>query len=494
MSNTITLTFDDTLPIIGKVINLNQIDALGVQQTITWTYVNSLGAFNILKLLSDPFDSALQINLNTKNCFDAFNRDLNPALYSVTRTTNEVIVTTLTDQFTFEGANSDFDGVTIVTDYTPLVGGLPRIHIRSPYFISAPVYDGNNIVSSIATEFKIYIYEGVLDTSKPSTPTYTYEKKPRYLGDNNIYIDISKQVSDFIDNKYSGNLQTDCVFVEVEVNNTYSGGVLTETKKFLALNGYNLHQENVNHTPTEISLLSNTTISVLYGESVSVPIYLGFSGQYQINLVKNSKLPDGTPIQVVIGAVTINGLDIINTNDIVTYATFDNITDGNYIEVFIAGEDNKVIYDLEIVTECIYDPIKITFVNRFGVLQDFYSYKVSKETIKSTNDDYNKSVLNEDIIGGIPVLSYNTSEHNKKTYNKQSKKSIELNTGYIAEDNNIIIAEMLNSEYIWLTIDNVIIPANLNTKSVALLTRTNDQLIKYKLNFDYSYNEIQNIR
>ena len=149
---------------------------------------------------------------------------------------------------------------------------------------------------------------------------------------------------------------------------------------------------------------------------------------------------------------------------------------------------------LEIATECIYDPIKITFLNRFGVLQDFYSYKVSKETIKSTNDNYNRSVLNEDIIGGIPVLSYNTSEHNKKTYNKQSKKSIELNTGYIAEDNNIIIEEMLNSEYIWLTIDNVIVPANLSTKSVELLTRTNDQLIKYKLNFDYSYNEIQNIR
>ena len=41
MSNTITLTFDDTLPVIGKVINLNQIDALGVQQTITFTYVDS---------------------------------------------------------------------------------------------------------------------------------------------------------------------------------------------------------------------------------------------------------------------------------------------------------------------------------------------------------------------------------------------------------------------------------------------------------------------
>jgi hypothetical protein len=487
MSNTITLTFDDTLPIIGKVINLNQIDALGVQQTITWTYVNSFGAFNILNLLSDPFDSALQINLNTKNCFDAFNRDLNPTLYSVTRTTNEVIVTTLTDQFTFESANSDFDGVTIVVDYTPLVGGLNRIHARSPYFISAPIFDVD-IKQVTSAKFDIYIYDGVLDTSKPSTPTYTYEKKPRYLGDNNIYIDVSKQISDFIDNKYNSILQTDCVFVEIDVTSNYSGGTISQVRKFLALNGYNLHSENVNHIPTDSIMISNSTISFLSGQDINLPIYLGGEKSIRIDLRGRRFGAD-----ILLDSVTIQQSEIINTNDIVAYATFNNVTDADYIQV-IDNIDNDLFIDLEIVTECIYDPVKITFVNRFGVLQDFYSYKVSKETIKSTNDDYNRSVLNEDVIGGIPVLSYNTSEHNKKTYNKQSKKSIELNTGYIAEDNNIIIEEMLNSEYIWLTIDSVIVPANLSTKSVALLTRTNDQLIKYKLNFDYSYNEIQNIR
>ena len=235
-------------------------------------------------------------------------------------------------------------------------------------------------------------------------------------------------------------------------------------------------------------LLSNSTISVLYGQDINVPVYLGSDvSSFVLSLFKNDN-----GINVIVETITINSEEIINTNEIVKYATFENVTEGYYIE--ITENANSIFIDLEIVTECIYDPVKITFVNRFGVLQDFYSYKVSKETIKSTNDDYNRSVLNEDVIGGIPVLSYNTSEHNKKTYNKQSKKSIELNTGYIAEDNNIIIEEMLNSEYIWLTIDNVIIPANLSTKSVELLTRTNDQLIKYKLNFDYSYNEIQNIR
>ena len=250
-------------------------------------------------------------------------------------------------------------------------------------------------------------------------------------------------------------------------------------------------EENVNHTPTENVLLSNSTISVLYGQDINVPIYLGSDiNVFQVALYKNQ---NGQNIAVEI--ITINSEEIINTNEIVKYVTFQNVTEGYFIRVTSSAVPNiPYNIDVEIETECIYDPIKITFVNRYGVLQDFYSYKVSKETIKSTNDDYNRSVLNEDVIGGIPVLSYNTSEHNKKTYNKQSKKSIELNTGYIAEDNNIIIEEMLNSEYIWLTIDSVIIPANLSTKSVALLTRTNDQLIKYKLNFDYSYNEIQNIR
>ena len=483
MSNTITLEFNNTLPIFGKVINLNQIDALGLTETITWTY----GFFIPFEILADiPVDSPQKAELNTKNCYDAFLRDLNPSLYKVERTTNQVIVTTLTDQFTFDGANSDFDGVSIVVDYEPLTGGLQRIHARSPYFISAPVFDGTEVKTVTSAKFDIYIYEGVLDTSKPTTPTYTYEKKPRYANDTNIYIDISRQISDYIDNKYNGTLQTNCVFVEVETSSTYSGGTIEENKKFLALNGYNLHQENVNHIPTESVLLSNSTISVLSGESINIPIYLGGTGEYSIFLFKDD---------TIVNALNVESKEIINTNDIVDYATFDNVTEGQLIRVnFLNPVRPSINFDIEIVNECIYDPVKITFINRFGVLQDFNCYKVSKETIKATNDSYNRSILQEDLIGGIPVLSYQSTEHRKREYNRQATKSIELNTGYIAEDNNVIIEEMLTSEYIWLTIDGVIIPANLSTKSVPLLTRINDQLIKYKLNFDYSYNEVQNIR
>ena len=61
-----------------------------------------------------------------------------------------------------------------------------NINVRSPFFINAPVYDGTELISSISTEYKLFIYSGVLDVSKPSLPTYTYIKKPRFLNDNNI--------------------------------------------------------------------------------------------------------------------------------------------------------------------------------------------------------------------------------------------------------------------------------------------------------------------
>ena len=49
MSNTVTLTFNETLPIVGKVINLNQIDALGITEILTFTYGGTPNqAFSIL--------------------------------------------------------------------------------------------------------------------------------------------------------------------------------------------------------------------------------------------------------------------------------------------------------------------------------------------------------------------------------------------------------------------------------------------------------------
>ena len=483
MSNFIQIEFTtNTSPIVGDTYTLTQTDSFGVDNDLIFTLTADINEaqqpFKVLYILS----TQTQDVENAINFENSLIRDLNPALYSVVRDINKITINALNENLTFTSGISTFNGVTFATVIVPPT--IQRINVRSPFFISSPVYDGTELISTISTEYKLFIYSGVLDVSKPSLPTYTYIKKPRFLNDNNIYIDISRQVNDFINNTYNGFLSTQSVFVEIEVNNTYDGGVLTDNKKYLAVNGFNLHSENVNHLPNNDLLISNRSITVLKGKPINLPFYRS-GDDYSIEFRKNTSVLD---------TQTVTAIPVLNNNDIVENIVYLNADIVNNIRILNTDTQEETFIDVEVVTECIYDPVKITFVNRHGVLQEFYSYKVSKEQIKSTSDSYNKSILNEDVISNIPVLSYNTSEHRKREYNKQATKSIELNTGYLPEDNNVLIEEMLESEYVWLTLDNEIKPVNLTSKSVSLLTKTNDQLIKYKLNFDYSYNEVQNIR
>ena len=483
--NTIKIICSDVPPANLDTYTLTQIDSFNIENDIVWTLTDNVleaqQPFYVLALTTTVQQD--QATISAQVLKTALIRDLNPALYSVTQLNEVVTITALNENLYFNAGASTITGVVFVVDIftTPTI---QRINVRSPFFINAPVYDGTELISTISTEYKLFIYSGVLDVSKPSLPTYTYIKKPRFLNDNNIYIDISRQVNDFINNTYNGFLNTQSVFVDIEVNNTYDGGVLTDNKKYLAVNGFNLHSENVNHLPSNDLLISNRSITVLKGKPINLPFYRS-GDDYSIEFRKNTSVLD---------TQTVTAIPILNNNDIVENIIYLNADLVNNIRILNTDTQEETFIDVEVVTECIYDPVKITFVNRHGVLQEFYSYKVSKEQIKSTSDSYNKSILNEDVISNTPVLSYNTSEHRKREYNKQATKSIELNTGYLPEDNNVLIEEMLESEYVWLTLDNEIKPVNLTSKSVSLLTKTNDQLIKYKLNFDYSYNEVQNIR
>ena len=494
MANTITFTFtDDNPPSFTDIITLTQASAIGVDTDLIWSYTpdEPLNPFEVLYFTGGQYTK----NRSAQFLSIALQRDLNPSLYLVESDidTGIVVVTALSNNFAFSEGVTTYSSLTITTEFEPLEGGLPRINVRSPYFISAPIYDGSSVVNSVLATFNIYIYEGEIDTDKPSEPNYVYQKKPRYLGDNNIYIDISRQVNDFIDNKYTDGLETQCVFVEVDVINDYEGGQLIDNQKYLALNGFNLHSENVNHLPKEDLLINNRTISVLAGQDIKLPFYLG-GDDYIIETRKGE--------QEIRFRDQINSLDILNTNDIVKYLALNYNSRPGVIPIIIADNlkitnlntGEEIIIDIEVITECIYEPVKITFVNRQGVLQEFNTYKVSKQKLKSTNDSYNRSVLKEDVIAGVPVLSYDQTDHRTRDYNKQSTRSIELNTGYITEDNNLIMEEMLVSENIWITVDEVVHPVNLTTKNISLLSKINDQLIKYKIDFDYSYQEVQNIR
>ena len=69
-----------------------------------------------------------------------------------------------------------------------------------------------------------------------------------------------------------------------------------------------------------------------------------------------------------------------------------------------------------------------------------------------------------------------------------------MNTGFIDESFNEVIRQLMLSEQIWVDNGTDVLPINLNTKSLTFKKSVNDRLINYSLDFNYSFDKINNVR
>jgi hypothetical protein len=68
-------------------------------------------------------------------------------------------------------------------------------------------------------------------------------------------------------------------------------------------------------------------------------------------------------------------------------------------------------------------------------------------------------------------------------------QSVKLNTGWVDENTIELLVELITSETILL--DNE--PVNLKDKSIQKKTRLKDKMINYEMNFEYSFNLINDV-
>lgn len=415
----------------------------------------------------------------------AFSLDEDLNVYDISQTSNVVTIVIQNETQTFISGVSNAN-VTFVIDSVvtpPEDIKYDRIQVRSPYFITAPIDTGSTEIVPDKAVFEVFIWSGDVAADKPTTPTYTFEKQQRFSGDQILYIDIAEQTQDFINHNYDGTFGFSCVFVSYRVTTTYSEGTLVKNDTLLAFDGYNIQSEGVNYSPINDLMISNRYISVKKGETINLPFYLGgdnYTVEFRIgNVVESTE--------------SVNFTNILNTSGAVTLIS-DTANEINNIRVVNNTTLEEFIIDVEIIEECIYDPIKTVFINRYGVQQDFWFFKANKKNQVITSESYKRKVLEENIVDSVPVLSYNTTSHQTVKYNVTGSTSITLNSGYIDEDNNEVIKQMLLSEYVWANENSVVIPLDLQDKSLSYLTKRNDQLIKYTLRFNYSYDDVQNIR
>ena len=143
------------------------------------------------------------------------------------------------------------------------------------------------------------------------------------------------------------------------------------------------------------------------------------------------------------------------------------------------------------------DGNKITFLNKFGALQDLWFFLKKVKSTDSTKETYNSNTISN--TSGTATYSVNAAT--KTVYNKTAKQKVTLSSGYYPEGANAFFEELLLSDKVWLTqadpynpATEQIVPVIINTSSFTYKTSLNDRLIDYTMEFEMAFDYINNVR
>ena len=376
------------------------------------------------------------------------------------------------------------------------------IRTRSPYFIRTPQQTSVNLSYF---QINITVFGGLANSTEVCDDlyaTYSLQKKP--LGaEDSVSFDISEIVNDHLQQIFTGTYSASSAKPSIwatvatsarEADGTAIGSVTTNT--YLAQEGFNTFKEGVNYTTEPIVMISGDYINYHKGSPVNLPI--------NIERVTNIEWKQNGATKQ-----TNNYTDNGNQNQKITYSTFVNTTVTSVDQALIVYDDASTKFiTLNVIEECKYPVHKITFLNRWGALQDLFFFKKSSESLEARREDFNRSIFNARNVQldppeeagqacqeSITYNTYSTTAHAKKTFNANATESISLNTGFVSELMNVQFEELMVSEYIWLTdSSNIIYPVNLKDSSFAKKTGLNEGLINYTMNFEKSFSYVNNIR
>lgn len=140
------------------------------------------------------------------------------------------------------------------------------------------------------------------------------------------------------------------------------------------------------------------------------------------------------------------------------------------------------------------DGNKITFVNKFGALQDLWFFLKSVNSTNKKQEQFQRNII-------TASGTYDVNTHTKQVFNTVANTKLTLSSGYYPEWCNAWFEQLLLSEQVWLTrLDPTnpnatqYVPVNVTKNSIIKKTSLNDKLIDYIFDFDMSFDYINNIR
>jgi len=357
-----------------------------------------------------------------------------------------------------------------------------NIYARSPFIIEV------NEVGQSGSKVELYIYPN--GTTPPTSPTYTLQKLIPASNNLQTLYNISPYLLENISHDaFINNYATDSALLNVSqyvmvdvkryklVLSTY---VLLDTLTYQAFDGYGYYSEGMNPMQLENYHLNEQNY-YYWADANNNPSVnpLERAGTFTAYLptgytVEYEQLQTGLTHSYTIASDNVYNLYRVYPSYYLT---------GNILRIKLGSAIvwESTFYPIE---ECLYEPVVIDFINKFGAWQREFMFKASYESLATSATEFN---LMQEFSS--PFASYNTNLNQRQTFNTNGLISYRTNTGWVDESFNSNIQQLLLSERILL--DGV--PVKMKTKEFEKQKNINNKKINYVLEFESSTDLINNV-
>lgn len=378
---------------------------------------------------------------------------------------------------------------------------MAKINVNSPYLVHI---DTTNLTRA---DISIWIYSGAAYTL-PHTDDPTYElSATAFSGE--VTFEIADLVKDYLEITFDGTYTSQVLYVDYVVTEWISNSEQTPNSnvRLEAFLGRGYFEEGANPQLDKMILMDNVDIFKSATDTLVVPVntnkatFIRFLDSDDLEIYnKTFTTPTNTAnfIDYVFDAIDV--VDEFKYNvesDSGTYEESSCLEDFqkeyNLISVYdvakviASNATDQEVYNIKTVEECKYTPYKITMNNRYGALQDVWFFKRSDETVEMRkSEEYKKNILS----GG----NWSVNDRQYQKFHTNGRKSIKLNSGFLTEEYNEVMEQVLMSEYLWIDYEGQALAVNAKSKDVTYKKSINGDLMNFELEFEFAFDRINSVR
>ena len=362
-----------------------------------------------------------------------------------------------------------------------------KANIRSPYFLKYQDTDLTRV------ELDLHVYSGTVETDK-GDPVYSLENDV-IAGQNYAIFEVSEFTSDYFEHSFTGTYYSNTLWFTA-VARLYDSSdqlISTFTQHFLAMDGYTAYEDGVNAQGNRGALTTTSTIFIPENETYKLPVFsedvisvtmftpqiVGSAAtslwntetrEWQLN-------DDYWDTQASADTSTLTETATLSTGKI-QYATIPSTVRRVTVTTASGAKD----YVVNEVCAEISGKRKLTFVNKHGALEDLWFTGLRKDTVNTTGSEYKATPID------FGTMTYSSSSPQINRNHVNGEYFISLNTGWVHEDVNSSLEELIMSQNVWLTEDNVVTPMIVVGNSLEKISQKENNIVQYNISLKKAHN------